>query len=112
MLLERLRVSSTPGSGAKTQGRIFNVKQNASMAGGRVVSEIFIEALREEEPGISRETLLSNRISLASGQIGVVGETGLRGALKGMSRDARTALADETLFFVLKASVDDAAPGK
>jgi hypothetical protein len=109
LLLERFRLSGTPGNGTRTQGRTFDVNQKASSAGGRVVSEIDITGSFENG---DRNTLLSTRVSLAPGQLVVVGQTGLRWPLKGMPKDTRGTGGDEALYFVLRAAVDDASTSR
>jgi hypothetical protein len=111
-LLERFRLSSTTGGVAKSLGRSFDVSQNASVADGRVVGDVYIEGLREHGECGARETLLSSRVSLSPGQTAVVGESGLRGIVQGMPKELREATPEDVVFFILRATVQDAAAVK
>jgi hypothetical protein len=102
VLLDRIRLMSTDG-GWYTNGRVFEVKQSASLAGGKVVSEVGISGRLEQ--GGSWD-VLSTRVSLDPGQLALVGEIGLPGVPRGFPKDVRPPEAGDTLYVIMKASLD------
>jgi hypothetical protein len=109
VLLDRLRLKSNEGE-AETTGRLFEVKQKASLTGPTVVGEISIQTYFDAR--MHRTNLLKTRVSLKTGQLAVIGEIGLPSAPNGWPKAIRPPEAGDTLYLILKASVDDAIARK
>ena len=109
-LVERMRMRSADGRAAELEGRVFKVKQKASLAGDKVVGDLRIEARLEG----GKLTALETRISLDPGQTAVVAEAGWPGPAHGLGAEAarRAQDAGDSLVFVVQATVDDAAGAK
>ncbi len=108
VLLDRVRLMSGEPE-AQGTGRILEVKQRASLAAGRVISDVSVTAAYE---GNSWDRLISTRVNLQPGQLAVVGEIGLRGTPRALPRNIRAPEPGDALYLVVKATVDDALASK
>jgi hypothetical protein len=108
VLLERMRVMSQD-TGTVTRGRIFQVKQRSSLVGQQVVSDIEMNTSLEDGPTWQP---LESRVSLTPGQLAVVGEIGVPGVPRGLGKTMRPPEAGDTLYVIVKATVDDVVAAK